>query len=152
MQRKSKQTTKKQQHEEKEEEKKEHLSVEEMNTDEVHSIQLQVTSPVNDPFHPYKYCHTCRLFRDKSLKIHHCATCDNCIIGFDHHCVFLGTCIGANNHRSFYSFLIFCLLGCTFMIISSIHRIASYGEEESCVSLFFCHANKNLCGGCALFS
>lgn len=50
-----------------------------------------------------KYCHTCQIYRP--LDVSHCKRCDNCVEKFDHHCVFLGQCIGRRNHGSFYHFL-----------------------------------------------
>jgi hypothetical protein len=34
----------------------------------------------------------------------HCPDCNICVAGFDHHCVWMGTCIGKNNFRSFVRF------------------------------------------------
>lgn len=33
---------------------------------------------------------------------HHCRRCNNCVREFDHHCKFLGTCVGAGNFREFF--------------------------------------------------
>jgi hypothetical protein len=46
-----------------------------------------------------KFCKTCRLWRP--LSAHHCSACNACVAGFDHHCDFLGKCVGAGNMRSF---------------------------------------------------
>lgn len=32
----------------------------------------------------------------------HCHDCDKCVLKFDHHCVWLGTCIGQGNHYRFW--------------------------------------------------
>ena len=32
----------------------------------------------------------------------HCHDCDKCVLQFDHHCVWLGTCIGQGNHCKFW--------------------------------------------------
>lgn len=44
----------------------------------------------------------CRV--DSSSK--HCRACDKCVIGFDHHCVWLNCCIGLRNYKQFFSLLV----------------------------------------------
>jgi hypothetical protein len=53
------------------------------------------------------YCHACRAF--KPLRSKHCRTCDRCVSQFDHHCPWLGACIGQRNRVPFYLFVT-CLL------------------------------------------
>uniref|UniRef100_A0A7S1M644 Palmitoyltransferase n=1 Tax=Neobodo designis TaxID=312471 RepID=A0A7S1M644_NEODS len=63
---------------------------------------------------PMPYCYTCELVREPRMS--HCAVCDNCVRRFDHHCTFIGACIGAGNFGHFYALLVASTLSMGFVI------------------------------------
>lgn len=64
----------------------------------------------------YKICDTCYLIRP--LRSNHCNTCNNCVIRFDHHCPWIGTCVGMRNYPIFFMFL--CVLNISQLFTAAI--------------------------------
>ena len=79
-----------------------------------------------------KICSTCNVV--KPFRSHHCNDCGNCIYRFDHHCPWIGGCVGGRNYIYFFLFL--CLLNIKnifLVIFGIIHIIYIYKdikEEE----------------------
>lgn len=55
-------------------------------------------------------CYTCAI--EKPLRSRHCRNCRRCVRAFDHHCPFIGNCVGAGNYRWFFFYIICLLVRC----------------------------------------
>ena len=77
---------------------------------------------MNEPENRRKrYCLICHLFKPE--KCHHCSTCKSCMLGMDHHCPWLATCIGFFNRKHFMLTLIYSLTSILIIVGFNAHKI-----------------------------
>ncbi|XP_050314522.1 palmitoyltransferase ZDHHC16B isoform X2 [Anthonomus grandis grandis] len=54
----------------------------------------------------------------KPPRTHHCSVCNRCILKMDHHCPWINNCVGFYNHRYFYMYMIYTVVGVFFVILA----------------------------------
>jgi len=77
----------------------------------------------------FKFCRTCHIYRP--LRTTHCHECDNCVERFDHHCPWLGVCIGKRNYQHFFLFVFSNTVLVLFSMFISLHRMLSAWKDEN---------------------
>ncbi|KAM3129167.1 hypothetical protein pb186bvf_018722 [Paramecium bursaria] len=133
-------------------------------------LEAPIEENIEGPrYYSQRYCRTCKIIRPP--KSSHCSNCQHCVEGFDHHCFWVGTCIGIRNWRNFVLLVTFMQLGATFFAIQSIiltylqgNQIVSIWTQMfdeysltvlSCLVLYFllgCWKVRSVCGGIVLAS
>ena len=82
---------------------------------------------INGHIYSLNYCYSCSAYRPPRTS--HCSLCDNCVERFDHHCLWLGTCIGKRNYRYFYILTLCINLSAVFQIGYSLYYIVIHAKK-----------------------
>ncbi|XP_029385352.1 palmitoyltransferase ZDHHC23-B isoform X1 [Echeneis naucrates] len=99
------------------------------------------------------WCSTCKVVRPP--RAGHCRICGVCVLRLDHHCVWINSCVGQANHRSFLLSLVLFLLTSVFGISLVLQSVCP--RQHLLTSLLYCPGVYNqystaLCFTCAWYS
>lgn len=94
-----------------------------------------------------KWCLTCELWRP--YRCGHCHMCERCVLRLDHHCGFMGTCIGERNARFFAAFLLSAGIGLSLLAVLAVYHLTVLGcwtsgvawlqsWQPAAIVIFFC--------------
>ena len=76
------------------------------------------------------FCHVCAVHVSDKAK--HCSSCNKCIYSFDHHCIWLNTCIGGKNYRLFLFMLSLIVTGTLMIFLNSLLQfIATFPSSSA---------------------
>ncbi|KAM9839187.1 palmitoyltransferase ZDHHC23-B isoform 1-T2 [Aulostomus maculatus] len=99
------------------------------------------------------WCPVCKVVRPP--RAGHCRICGVCVLRLDHHCVWINSCVGQDNHRSFLLTLVLFLLTSLYGISLVLQSVCP--RQNLLTALLYCPGVYNqystaLCFTCAWYS
>ena len=88
----------------------------------------------DSPLDPESFLRCRKCSGMKPPRAHHCSVCNKCCLKMDHHCPWIGNCVGFYNYKFFVNFLLFSVVLCFFVLLNSIPaalRFMSFGKAVS---------------------
>jgi len=86
-------------------------------------------------------CNFCQ--NHKPMRAHHCSICNICVLNMDHHCIWLGQCVGAKNHRYFFQFIVFAPIAAGIYVFIAFNAFY-YNYWNAFTNQAFCNADLEL--------
>ena len=72
-----------------------------------------------------RFCQKCLQY--KPPRTHHCRICRRCVLRMDHHCIWVGNCVGHNNYKAFFLFLAYT----TAALVHALYLLVAYGIDAA---------------------
>uniref|UniRef100_A0A8R1DS94 Palmitoyltransferase n=1 Tax=Caenorhabditis japonica TaxID=281687 RepID=A0A8R1DS94_CAEJA len=104
-----------------------------------HYYKARTIPPVQNPGEEGDaFCEKCNYW--KSDRAHHCSVCERCVLGMDHHCIWINQCVGLHNHRHFFLFIANLTLAASIIIIAGYpsfydHIFMETSENTYCTTI-----------------
>ncbi|EEC79346.1 hypothetical protein OsI_20210 [Oryza sativa Indica Group] len=79
-----------------------------------------------------RYCQKCGHY--KPPRAHHCRACKRCVLKMDHHCIWINNCVGHENYKIFFIFVLYAVTACFYamiLIIGSAMYSVPVDEQSS---------------------
>lgn len=97
-------------------------------------VALETRGPANSSSvglerRPLGYCNHCR--NGKPPRCHHCSVCRRCVLKMDHHCLWVGNCLGAHNYKFFLLLLLYSFLQTIFVCLVLSHFVVFFGDARN---------------------
>ena len=77
-------------------------------------VQFKIPIDINNI--SLNLCHFCKSVISRHIHQRHCQDCKCCILGLDHHCKWIGKCVGYKNKFWFYSFIFMIIFNFIYLI------------------------------------
>jgi hypothetical protein len=92
-------------------------------------LPIPQSAEVDDEHPPQlRFCTTCHMYQP--IRTKHCEDCDRCVRTYDHHCPWIGTCVGENNRSWFLLYLWAEFVNLTWFTVSGISGIVAHAGDR----------------------